>query len=87
MEEIKKTQIKRLTEEYREYAKKNGFSINPNKEIVEYLIKGLLNNEKKFGKKYCPCRREHNDKVVCPCAYHKKEIREQGNCHCFLFVK
>ncbi len=27
-----------------------------------------------------------NKKVVCPCVYQKKEIKEQGHCHCFLFV-
>ena len=87
MSEIKTEEIRELTNRYREYAKKNGFRLNPNKKIVEHLVQGLLDNEKKYGKKYCPCRREHNDKVVCPCVYHKKEIEEQGHCHCFLFVK
>ncbi|MCK4355114.1 hypothetical protein KAW43_02040 [Candidatus Parcubacteria bacterium] len=25
--------------------------------------------------------------MVCPCIYHKREIKEDGHCHCFLFVK
>ena len=25
-------------------------------------------------------------KIICPCVYHKDEIREQGHCHCLLFV-
>ena len=84
--------IKKLIKEYREYAEKNGFRLNPNKKIVEQLIKGLLENEKKYGKRYCPCRRvtsdkEKNKKIVCPCVYHKDEIKKQGHCHCFLFVK
>jgi len=71
----------------REYAEKNGFNLNPNKKVVAHLIKGLIKNEEKFGKMYCPCRAIHSDEVICPCIYHKKEIEEQGHCNCFLFVK
>lgn len=79
--------ISKLIEIYRKYAKKNGFRLNPNEKIVKQLVKGMLDNEKKYGKRYCPCRREHTVDTVCPCIYHKKEIEEQGRCHCFLFVK
>ncbi len=78
--------VKKLIKEYKNYAEKNGFKLNPNEKAVELLIKGLINNEEKFGKKYCPCRKVHKDETVCPCVYHKKEIEEQGHCHCFLFV-
>ena len=83
---------KKLIKKYEKYAKENGFRLNPNKKIVEQLIKGLLKNEEEYGKQYCPCRRVTNDKeenkrIVCPCAYHKDEIKKQGHCHCFLFVK
>ena len=77
---------KKLIKEFKEHTEKNGFRLNPNKKIVEHFIKGLLKNEENFGKKYCPCKKIHNDKVICPCIYHKKEIKEQGHCHCFLFV-
>ena len=77
---------KKLIKKYREFAEKNGFRLNPNKKVVEHLIKGLLKNEENFGKKYCPCRKIYNDKITCPCVYHKNEIKEQGHCHCFLFV-
>ncbi len=78
--------IKKLIKEYKQHAEKNGFRLNPDKKVVESLIKTLIKNEEKFGKKYCPCRIIHNDESVCPCVYHKKEIKEQGHCHCFLFV-
>ena len=66
--------------------------LNPDKKIVERVINGLLTNEKKYGKKYCPCRRvsgniEEDEKNVCPCAFHKKEIEKDGHCFCNLFVK
>ncbi len=86
------SRIKKLSKEYEEYAKKNGFKLNPDKKIVKMLIEGLLKNEKKFGKKYCPCRNISGDlevdkKIICPCIYHKKEIKEEGHCHCLLFVR
>lgn len=74
------------------YAKENGFKLNPDNKIVEGLMKGLLENEKKHGKKYCPCRRvvgkpEEDDLKVCPCHWHKEEIKRDGHCLCLLFVK
>jgi len=85
-------QIKKLIKKYEEYAIKNSFRLNPNKKIVEVVIKGLAANEKKFGKRYCPCRRvqgipEKDKKIICPCIYHKKEIKKQGHCYCLLFVR
>lgn len=79
--------VKKLVKEYEEYAEKNGFRLNPDQKMVEQLIKGLIENEEKYGKRYCPCRIQHNDQTICPCAYHKREIEEQGHCHCFLFVR
>ena len=78
--------VKKLIKEYKQYAEKNGFRLNPNKKIVGNLIKVLIKNEEKFGKKYCPCRKIHRNEIVCPCVYHKEEIEKQGHCHCFLFV-
>ena len=78
--------VQRLIEGYRHHAEKNGFRLNPNKKIVENLIEALIKNEENFGKKYCPCRKIHRDEIVCPCVYHKEEIKRDGHCHCFLFV-
>ncbi|MDD4271750.1 MAG: ferredoxin-thioredoxin reductase catalytic domain-containing protein [Patescibacteria group bacterium] len=75
-----------------EYALKNGFKLNPDKKSVERVIKGLLENEKKNGKKYCPCRRlsgnhEEDAKKVCPCAYVLEQIARDGRCFCGLYIK
>ncbi len=84
--------IEELIKWYVDYAKENGFNLNPNKEIVERIIRGLLENEKKYGKKYCPCRRvtgnqEEDSKKICPCYYHRDEIKKDGHCFCGLFTK
>jgi len=83
--------IEDLIKEYSEYAKNNGFKLNPDKKIVEGIISGLLKNEEKYGKKYCPCRRvsgnaEEDAKKVCPCFWHKEEIEKDGHCFCRLYV-
>jgi len=80
------------TSVYEEYAKKNGFRLNPNRKVVEGVVKSLLEREKKFEARYCPCRRitgnpEEDKKIICPCAYHRLEIERDGHCLCGLFVK
>ena len=82
----------RLLKKSEQYAKEQGFKIDPDKKIVSFVIKGLLNNKKKNGELYCPCRRvtgnkKEDMKIICPCIYHLSEIKEKGKCHCNLFVK
>lgn len=87
-----KQDISDIIERYGNYAKSNGFRLNSNKKIVEEVVAGLLANEKKYGKRYCPCRRvsgneDEDSKKICPCAFHKEEIKKDGRCYCNLFVK
>jgi thioredoxin len=84
--------IEEITKYYQAYAEKNGFKLNPDREAVVRLIKGLLGNEKKFGARYCPCRRvtgnqEQDKPKICPCQWHKEEIERDGHCFCGLFMK
>ncbi|PIU75765.1 carbon-monoxide dehydrogenase catalytic subunit [Candidatus Pacearchaeota archaeon CG06_land_8_20_14_3_00_35_12] len=74
----------------KEYAKKAGFALNKNKKQLSYVIKGLKKNEDKYGFRFCPCRIvtgnfEEDRIIVCPCIYHKQEIKDQGHCLCNLF--
>jgi len=87
-----KKEFEQLLKQCKDYAKNNGFRLNPDQKVTNYLVGALLEREKKYGKRYCPCRRikkgqKENDKVVCPCIYCKEEIKKDGHCHCFLFVK
>jgi len=82
----------KLIGKYEEYAAKSEFKLNPDRKIVEGVVKSLLDREKKFGEKYCPCRRitgdkEEDKKIICPCIYHKEEVEKQGYCLCRLFIK
>jgi len=74
------------------YAKKAGYRLNPNEKIVKKIEEGLLKNLSVYGITYCPCRVIKGDKkkdklIICPCVYHKDEIKKMGHCHCFLFIK
>lgn len=87
-----KEKIKKLIKKYEEHSEKNGFRLNPDRKTVENLARGLLEREKEFGRKYCPCRRitgeeKEDEKIVCPCAFHQEEIKKDGYCFCRLFVK
>lgn len=78
-----------------EFAEKNEFQVNPDKERVNMLLEGLFNNEQNHGLKYCPCRLIMKDfaedlKLVCPCNFLIHETyqdKEDGECWCGLFVK
>ncbi len=84
------TDIEKILKEYEDYANKNGFKLNQNSEVLKRIVKGLLENEKKYGKRYCPCRRvsghlEEDQKNICPCIYHLQELEKNGQCLCGLF--
>jgi len=86
---MNKTELRNLCEAY---AKSQGFKLNPDETKVNMVLKGLLMNEEKHGFRYCPCRpvsgdKQEDAKSICPCVWHKDEIKEMGHCHCNLFVK
>jgi ferredoxin-thioredoxin reductase catalytic chain len=73
-----------------DYAKKQGYRLNPEEKRLESVIRGLARNKQRFGARYCPCRIRSGDlekdkNIVCPCIYHEQEIQDQGSCHCNLF--
>jgi ferredoxin-thioredoxin reductase catalytic chain len=77
------------------FAEKNEFQVNPDKEKVQMLIDGVFNNEQNQGLKYCPCRLITKDfvedlKLVCPCNFLIHETykdKKDGECWCGLFVR
>lgn len=86
--------IKTQIEKWKDLTNRNRtFKLNPKKSNVESLAKGVLNNEKRHGMKFCPCRlrtkdREQDLKLVCPCNFKiQKTWQEKGECWCSLFVK
>ncbi|MFN4133554.1 MAG: ferredoxin-thioredoxin reductase catalytic domain-containing protein [Candidatus Hadarchaeales archaeon] len=85
-------EIEKLREMMEKYAKSQGYRLNPDETVTATILKGLLENEKKYGYRYCPCRVVEGDRTkdapkICPCKWHKEEIEQMGHCHCGLFVR
>ena len=83
---------KQLLKSFRRYARAAGFKLQPDKKILDKLIKGQLDRLKKYGALYCPCRRvttnpEEDKKTICPCIFHKLEIEKDGFCKCRLYLR
>ena len=68
-----------------EMEKKPKIVLNPDKEIVELVRKGL---KEKGG--YCPCRFGKEEKNKCICEEFRAQINDpeyEGFCHCMLYYK
>ena len=81
---------KRILKISQDYARKAGFRMNKDKKQIGFILKGLKANDDKFGFRYCPCRivTGNFDKdrlIICPCIYHKSEIKTGGHCLCRFF--
>lgn len=73
----------------------NEFRVNPDSERVDLLLKGIFENEGKYGLKFCPCRVRTKEwgedlRIVCPCHFTVHETYKgikDGECWCGLFVR
>ena len=64
------------------------WKMNPSRDFVQAIVKGLIKNKHEHGEYYCPCKVVTGDKekdadIICMC----KDARERGECLCKLFVK
>ncbi|MDO8137743.1 MAG: ferredoxin-thioredoxin reductase catalytic domain-containing protein [Candidatus Brocadiales bacterium] len=95
IEGVEKDRLAEVEQEIRHrlerYLDGTSYRFNPDAAVVEEVIKGLAIRRLKTGHEYCPCRvvtgnEEKDKKIVCPCDYHKKEIKHKGRCYCGLLV-
>lgn len=73
------------------YAQSKGYQLNPDRETVERVVRGMSMRKAKMGEAYCPCRfatgnPEVDKKIICPCTFHEDEIAKNGQCHCQLLM-
>lgn len=63
-----------------EYYIKDGWTLNPNKKVVEGITRAL-----KRCNGHCPCSNKYagTDDDICPC----KAYREEDHCCCNLYIK
>lgn len=93
MTEITEKEIENFEEVCKRFCEGNDFILNPEKEHTRTALKGVLEQEKLKGLKYCPCRLQTGDfekdiELVCPCNFKVQQTwKEKGMCWCGLFVK
>lgn len=72
-------------------AKKRGWYVNTDKDLIKSFAEGLVKNKERYGMAICPCRfatgkKEVDRKIICPCVYAEEDIKEYGKCYCGLYV-
>ena len=72
-------------------AKRNGYYLNPDPEMLNSILEGLIQNETKYNYPSCPCRLasgkiEFDRDIICPCDYRDLDVIEFGSCYCALYV-
>lgn len=85
-----RAEIKKQDTWIKKYAAQKGLKVNPHWMFFTNLKIWIVESEKAFGKRYCPCfepsgPEELNKKLICPCKFIEKEIEGRGTCHCVLF--
>jgi len=83
--------IEKMREWLMREAKSHGYTINPDKQVIEEILTGLAINEKRYGYKACPCRLatgkyQLDCDIICPCSYCFMDVEKNGRCYCSLFV-
>jgi len=83
--------VEKYYESLQKFAPTRDLILNPEWDIIEPLLEGLLKNGERYGVRTCPCRsasgnREKDRDIICPCDYAKPDIDEYGACYCWLFV-
>lgn len=73
-------------------AKKRGYVLHPDLEILHDLLEGLSVNEVRYGYPSCPCRLATGDfdldrDIICPCNYRDLDVNEFGACYCTLYLR
>ncbi len=48
--------IKKVIEDSKRYAEKQGFKLNQDDEIVSFIAEGIAENHQKIGARFCPRR-------------------------------
>jgi len=72
-------------------ALRNRIHLCPDPELLQELLEGLAENEKRYGYPSCPCRiasgnLETDRDILCPCDYRDPDVEEYGQCYCALYV-
>jgi ferredoxin-thioredoxin reductase catalytic subunit len=83
--------VEELFENLKKIQEPKGYFFNKDKEVIFELLKGLIENKKRYGYMACPCRLSSGEKdkdkdIICPCVYRQPDVEEFGSCYCSLYV-
>ena len=72
-------------------AESAGYHLNPDEAFGKELVRGLIENERRYGYRACPCRlsmgtMDADLDIICPCDYRDPDLNEHGACYCALYV-
>ncbi len=89
--EITREQVEKLFVKVKRDAEGAGYQLNPDVEFVKELLRGMLENEQRYGYQSCPCRlaagrKEEDLDIICPCNYRDGDVVRHGACYCALYV-
>jgi ferredoxin-thioredoxin reductase catalytic chain len=84
-------EIEAVYQRLRADALASGYFLNPDVGFCKDLIRGLLENKRRYGYMSCPCRLASGEKakdldIICPCDYRDADVTEFGACYCALYV-
>ena len=90
-EDITEEEVDRVYRRLNNEVEKSGYHLNPDVEFTKDLVKGLLDNERRYDYWSCPCRLSANNKkedldIICPCYYRDPDLNDYGTCYCALYV-
>jgi len=79
-------EVEKLYERLFTEAEEGGYHLNPDREMVLDLVRGLAANEERYGYMLCPCRlsgggREADLDIICPCDYRDADLDEYDTCY------
>jgi len=84
-------EVEELYDRLNREAEDFGYHLNPDVEFAKDLIRGLLENERRYGYWACPCRlasgsKEEDLDIICPCDYRDPDLSQYDQCYCALYV-
>ena len=87
----RKTTVSEYRAVIRRFAASRDLFLNPDGELVDGLLEGLLRNRAKHGYPSCPCcfatgDRARDADIICPCDDSRAALPRDGICRCGLFV-
>lgn len=88
---VSEEQVDIVYKRLKDQVEKSGYHLNPDVEFTKDLVRGLLENERRYGYWCCPCRLsasnlEEDLDIVCPCYYRDPDLNDYGACYCALYV-